>query len=348
MKQPPDLQLLANQLVAWFQAHGRDYPWRQTQDPYAVLVSEIMLQQTQIATVLGRNYYTRWLARFPDFATLAAADEASILKAWEGLGYYRRARNLQKLAQAIVAEHDGVMPSDPLQILALPGIGPYTAGAISSFAFGRPEPIVDGNVARVLARVFDDDTPVDSSAGIRRQWDIARQIVTLASDPRALNSGLMELGQTICKPGLPECIACPIKARCQTRRASELPVKRPPAVVTEVDEHVLFHSTPQGILLEQEAGSRRTGMWKLPPLSDDAAADQRGPVILKLRYGITRYRVTLWVHTLTGALPGSNAVRQFFTADEVHALAMPSPFRRAITRLMSAGLLGDFELRAED
>ncbi|MCB1207994.1 MAG: A/G-specific adenine glycosylase [Verrucomicrobiales bacterium] len=332
MKKQPDLQRLANSIVAWFQANGRDYPWRQTRDPYEVLVAEIMLQQTQIATVLGRGYYTRWLEKFPDFISLAAANEDAVLKAWEGLGYYRRARNLQKLAQAIVTQHNGVMPADPAQVLALPGIGPYTAGAIASFAFGLHEPIVDGNVARVLARVFDDDTPVDSTAGIKRQWDIARKLVHGASDPRAFNSGLMELGQTVCKPGQPDCIACPIKASCQTKRAPELPVKKPARTLTEVDEHVFFHRTPEGILLEQEAGSRRTGMWKLPAVPNTLSESERGPILLKLRYGITRYRVTLWVHEPSRALV-QNVTVQYFSAAEVAALAVAAPYRRALLML---------------
>ena len=143
---------IAADLVEWFRKAGRDYPWRRTRDPYAILVSEVMLQQTQISTVLDRGYYAKWLAQFPNFAVLAAAPESEILKAWEGLGYYRRARNLQRLAQTVVAEHGGVFPNEPTAIRALPGIGPYTAGAIASFAFGLPEPIVDGNVARVLSR----------------------------------------------------------------------------------------------------------------------------------------------------------------------------------------------------
>ena len=348
MNNPPAVQSLADHIVAWFGANGRDYPWRRTRDPYAILVSEIMLQQTQIATVLGRGYYTRWLEKFPDFASLAVADEHAILKAWEGLGYYRRARNLQKLAQAVVAQHGGTMPKEPAQILALPGVGPYTAGAISSFAHGLHEPIVDGNVARVLARVFDDDTPIDSTAGIRRQWDLARQLVQLASDPRAFNSGLMELGQTVCKPGQPDCIACPIKSDCQTRRAPDLPVKKSAPALTEVDEHVFFHRTPAGILLEQEAGSRRTGMWKLPAVPDALPESERGPILLKLRYGITRYRVTLWVHEAPTVLVSSSAKQGFFAEAEVDSLAMPSPFRRAVRHLLQAHTTARFQLSADD
>ena len=176
---------ITSSLVSWFRQNGRDYPWRQTRDPYAILVSEVMLQQTQITTVLDRGYYHRWLARFPDIPTLASANEADVLSAWEGLGYYRRARNLQKLAQIILQDHTGIFPNDPVTIRSLPGIGPYTAGAVSSFAFGLNEPIVDGNVARVLSRIDNDPTPIDSTLGNKRLWDRAKELVTSTDDPRA-------------------------------------------------------------------------------------------------------------------------------------------------------------------
>ena len=188
-------QAIAVALERWFTANARDYPWRRTHDPYAILVSEVMLQQTQIPTVLDRGYYSRWMERFPDFASLAAADETEVLSAWEGLGYYRRARNLQKLAKVVTTEHDGTFPRDVTAIRALPGIGPYTAGAIASFAFDEAEPIVDGNVARVLSRVFNDSTPIDSTAGQKALWSRAGSLVKTAGSPRVLNSALMELGQ---------------------------------------------------------------------------------------------------------------------------------------------------------
>ena len=149
-------------LAAWFRREGRDYPWRRTRDPYAILVSEVMLQQTQVATVLGRGFYTRFLERFPDTATLAAVDDDALLKAWEGLGYYRRARMLREAARAVEQGHGGRFPETFDEILALPGVGRYTAGAVLSFAFGKPSPVVDGNVARVLSRVLDSADPIDA------------------------------------------------------------------------------------------------------------------------------------------------------------------------------------------
>jgi A/G-specific adenine glycosylase len=314
-------------LCAWFAVHGRRYPWRESHDAYGILVSEIMLQQTQIATVLERGFYARWMTQFPDFATLAGADVEVVLRAWEGLGYYRRARNLHKLAQIIMADHGGEMPRDPAAILALPGIGRYTAGAVSSFAYDQAEPLVDGNVARVLARLFDDSTPVDSSAGQRLAWARATALVEAAASPRVLNSALMELGQTVCRTGQPSCMLCPVQPHCRACDPAALPVKSKRTVLTEVTERVLFLRGDKGVLLEQELGPRRTGLWKLPALPE-ALADL--PAVLeKARYSITRYKVTLWVHE---APPGYRpcGAQQFIPECELPSLPMPAPYRRAL------------------
>ena len=335
------LEAVAAALERWFAANGRDYPWRRTRDAYAVLVSEVMLQQTQIATVLERGYYTRWLERFPDFATLAAAEAAEVLAAWEGLGYYRRARNLQKLAQVVMEEHGGAFPAEPAVMRGLPGIGPYTAGAVASFAFGLKEPIVDGNVARVLARLFNEARPVDSGEGMAWLWAKAAELVAAAQEARVFNSALMELGQTVCRTGTPDCGGCPVRGFCQAcgNDPARLPVKQGKVVLTEVTERVFFHQTPEGVLLEQETGKRRTGLWKLPGLPEDMA---RLPVVLlKARYGITRYKVTLWVHAAPEAMP-ELANSRTVPLGELAALPMPSPYRRALNAALKLGV--DFAL----
>ncbi len=319
-------QQIVDELETWFAAAGRDYPWRRTRDPYAILVAEVMLQQTQIATVLERRYYERWLEEFPHFQALAAASEDAILKAWEGLGYYRRARNLQKLAQAIVAHHAGEMPRDYAEILALPGVGPYTAGAVSAFAFDKAVPIVDGNVARVLARLCNDATPIDGTAGQKRLWQRADALVKLAKSPRVLNSALMELGQTICRNGQPNCLLCPLRGACAADDPARLPVKARKTSITEVTEHVILARANGAVLLEQETGKRRTGLWKLPVLPPDLP---ELPLLLTTQYGITRYRVTLHVHML--AVAGKPAENQRLVPEaELSAIAMPSPYRRAL------------------
>jgi A/G-specific adenine glycosylase len=318
---------LAAVLVDWFRREGRDYPWRRTRDPYAVLVSEIMLQQTQITTVLERGYYIRWMERFPDFRSLAAADEDEVLKAWEGLGYYRRARNLHRLARVVVAQHAGCFPREIAEMLALPGIGRYTAGAVASFAFDQNAPLVDGNVARVLMRLHDDHTPADSTAGQAVLWERAAALIAATSEPRLFNSALMELGQTHCRAGVPECACCPVSSFCAAEDPASLPVKQTRAAITEVTERVFFLEKDGAVLLEQERGSRRTGMWKLPALPCDVLPP---PVLVKTTYGITRYKVTLWVHQAPAEVPEAGEHRQFFDPAALDRAAMPSPYRKAL------------------
>lgn len=324
----------ARDLSAWFRKNGRDLPWRRTTDPYAILVSEVMLQQTQVAPVLERGHYTRWMERFPDFATLAAAEENAVLQAWEGLGYYRRARNLLALARTVAHRHGGVFPRDLESIRALPGIGPYTAGAVASFAHDTPAPLVDGNVARVLSRLDDDATPADSTAGQKRLWQRAAELVLAASSPRVFNAALMELGQTLCRPGAPLCLSCPVKKHCRATDPAALPVKRARPAPTRVVERVFLLQENGSVLLEQERGPRRTGLWKLPALPDAAHA-AAPPVLLKTAYTITRYKVTLWVHEP----PPGELVRaenhRLIPRAELGATPMPSPYRRALDTLLA-------------
>jgi A/G-specific adenine glycosylase len=329
-------EAFARDLGAWFAANGRDYPWRRTTDPYSILVSEMMLQQTQIPTVLGRGYYTRWMERFPDVQTLAKAEEADVLRTWEGLGYYRRARFLQQMARTVMEKHGGVFPTALEEIHALPGVGRYTAGAVTSFAYDRAAPIVDGNVARVLARLFNDPTPVDSTEGQARLWERAELLVNAAPSARAHNSALMELGQTVCRVSSPACTQCPVQQFCLAEDPGSLPVKGARATVTEVTERVFFHRSADGVLLQQETGARRTGLWKLPALPEQGAE----PAVLhKSRYTITRYRVTLWVHAAPSAgirkalLEEESA--KVIPYDDLANLPMPSPYRRALNALLA-------------
>src|SRR5437868_1550222 len=198
-------------LSCWFEKHGRDLPWRRTRDPYAVLVSELMLQQTQVSAVLP--YYNRWLRQFPTVTCLARAPESQVLHAWEGLGYYARARNLHRAAKLIVRRFDGELPDDPEQLQLLPGVGRYTANAVAVFAFNRSRPIVEANTARVLARLFNLRQPIDSTAGRRNLWEIAAQ-VTPARAPRKFQSAMMDLGALVCAPRNPRRQICPMKTFC--------------------------------------------------------------------------------------------------------------------------------------
>lgn len=321
-------------LVEWFRHHGRDYPWRRTRDPYAVLVSEVMLQQTQIATVLGKNYFTRFIASFPDVRSLAGADDASLLKAWEGLGYYRRARMLRDTARAVLARHGGAFPESVDELLDLPGIGRYTAGALRAFAFGKPSVLVDGNVARVLARLMDFNDPIDESAGQRQLWQWAER---LADDdrPRDHHSALMELGQTHCRNGVPDCLSCPVARFCRTQEPAALPVKARKTAVTDIAEHALWIRHRDGrLLLHRESGGRRTGLWKLPLREPSELAGL--PILASHRYGITRFKVTLSVHDGGVARRGFRPAPgdAWVDAADIPAVAMAAPFRKVVERLL--------------
>lgn len=319
----------AQALVDWFTTHGRDYPWRRTTDPWAILVSEIMLQQTTIPTVLGR--YEAWMAQFPTPAALAAVDEATALRSWEGLGYYRRVRALQAAAKAIVQEHGGTFPTDEASIRALPGIGDYTVGAVLSFAYNRPAPLVDANVSRVFARVFNDATPIDSPAGRKRHWAWAAQLVH-PTEPRAYNSALMELGQTICTGGEPTCLLCPVRAFCKAEAPAALPVKLPKKETLTAEHHDLWVLTEQGLLMEKQAdGKRHEGMYRLPQRSKEQVAAL--PLLTTQKYTVTRYKVTR--HLYRGpADTDPQGAEEFIPLHLLSATPMASPDRKIIDKLI--------------
>jgi A/G-specific adenine glycosylase len=263
---------IARRLVAWYRGHRRDLPWRRHRDAYAIWVSEVMLQQTRIAVVIP--YFERWMARFPTADALAAARLDDVLGMWSGLGYYGRARNLHRGATEVVARYGGRLPDSAEELRTLPGVGPYTAGAIASMAFGRREPVVDGNVARVLARLFAIDEDVSTVRVRRRLWQIAGEMVPREA-PGDFNQGLMELGQEVCTPGVPRCDVCPLAELCAGRaqgRAGELPItgKR----TASADKPLL-----RGIAVWVQRGTRLLlarrrphglfgGLWELPQAPD--------------------------------------------------------------------------------
>lgn len=202
-------------LLRWFRRHGRDLPWRRTRDPYAILVSEFMLQQTQVTRVA--SYWPRFLDRFPTVAALADARPAAVRESWDGLGYYRRAANLHRLARAVVDDHGGEVPSEPEALRRLPGVGRYTAGAVASFAFERAEPAVDTNVARVLRRAFHPRAR--GAAGERRLWATAASLHTRnGRSAWAFNQAIMELGALVCTARVAKCEVCPVRRACKTGR----------------------------------------------------------------------------------------------------------------------------------
>ncbi|MBI1382869.1 MAG: A/G-specific adenine glycosylase [Planctomycetaceae bacterium] len=350
--------LLRGALLPWFQESARDLPWRRSRDPYAIWISEAMLQQTRVGAVLG--YWQRFLDRFPDARRLAEAGDDELMAAWSGLGYYRRARALRDAARVLVEHHGGLLPADPAALAALPGVGPYTAGAISSIAFGLSEPVVDGNVARVFARWFELEAPVGSAELARRAWALAAELVPPAAvgaeGPGAWNQALMELGATLCGPRAPECGPCPVAALCaanRTGRQTELPRPKARAAPVEVELELavarrrgdlLFVRRPEGRSmgglfelptreLAPGAGPTRLfeAQWPLPGLAVDD-----WPSVGELRHAITHHRIR--ARLLAAEFSGEVAVQGarellWCTPSRARELPLSGLAKKALTRL---------------
>ena len=262
-----DFSFMPSRLLEWYAAAARDLPWRlRIPNPYLTLVSEIMLQQTRVETV--KPYYTRFIAELPDLPALAGVSEEKLLKLWEGLGYYSRARNLQKAAQAVMREHHGEIPAEREQLLKLPGIGEYTAGAVASIAFGRPEPAVDGNVLRVCARLLNSRHDIADPA-FRKAVRKHLQSVYPEGKCSEFTQSIMELGAMVCLPGNPRCMECPLRDKCagfKAGTAPALPVKKAPAARKIVTLTVFLLRSEQGrIALRKRPGKGiLAGLWEYP------------------------------------------------------------------------------------
>ncbi|MBI5951092.1 MAG: A/G-specific adenine glycosylase [Chloroflexi bacterium] len=276
-------------LLNWYHKYGRTLPWRDHPDPYAVWVSEIMLQQTRVETVIP--YFEKWMKLFPDAASLAAASEQEVLNVWEGLGYYSRARNLHKAAKVITEKFNGQLPRDLTELCSLPGIGRYTVGAIASMAFGMDEPTLDGNLRRVFARLFDVDEFADSPTGEKILWELAAQNLPKgkAGD---YNQALMDLGATVCLPKNPRCLLCPLMEICEARKngtQESRPVMKPKkavphhvqvaAVICQRGRVLLAQRPPEGLL---------GGMWEFP---NGRVAENPAKELTKVIYSATSLRV---------------------------------------------------------
>ena len=251
--------------LTWYHKEKRNLPWRATNNPYAIWISEIMLQQTRVETVIG--YFYRFMEQFPTIQDLAAAEEQKLLKVWEGLGYYSRARNLKAAAQQIVAEFDGEMPQSIEEIRSLKGIGPYTAGAIGSIAFGLPEPAIDGNVMRVVSRLFCIEADI-AKASSRRPFDEAMRTIISPDEPGEFNQALMDLGSRICTPTTPKCEECPISQYCLAyaeNRQTDFPVKSKKAKPKDV-YYIAGAIEDQGsfLLVQRPETGLLASMWHFP------------------------------------------------------------------------------------
>ena len=328
---PENVRAFRRSLLRWFRRHVRDLPWRKTSDPYAILVSEFMLQQTQVATVVP--YYNKWLRRFPDFASVARASQNDVLHAWQGLGYYNRARNLRAAAKIVRDRHCGILPGDIAAIRELPGVGRYTTNAVATFAFNQPLPIVEANSSRVLARLFDIRVPINSAIGREKLWGNAAQLVPTRNAAR-FNSALIDLGALVCLPDKPKCNVCPVKKFCRAENPEALPVKKSKPRTKRLIERHAFVVSNGRVLLEQSA-ARWRGMWILPPLKLDGLKPSsfRKPAIRVSTFPFTHHQITLVIYR--GAAPKRVASRQRWF-ESIDHIAMPSPHRRAAQALLSA------------
>jgi len=256
---------IRRKLLSWFGANARDLPWRRTKDPYAIWVSEIMLQQTQVAAVI--DYYNRFLKRFATVESLAKAREDTVLKLWEGLGYYSRGRNLHKAAKLIVRDYAGRLPDTVDELLKIPGIGRYTAGAIASIAFDKPAPILDGNVTRVLCRVYGIEADPKSPPAQKHLWELAQELVCTAR-PGAFNEAMMELGAMVCTPRSPKCNDCPLSTLClakQTGRQGELPAKASKAALPHYTIVAgLVFNNGKILIDKRKSEGLLGGLWEFP------------------------------------------------------------------------------------
>ena len=300
-------------LLGWYAEQGRDLPWRHTQDPYAIWVSEVMLQQTQVQTVIP--YYQRWLAEFPTVASLAAADQQHVLKIWQGLGYYARARNLHRAAQQVMQQFGGELPADLAQVTSLAGIGRTTAGGILSLAFNLPTPILDGNVKRVLARLVA--LPKPPSRALTQLWQLSQTLLD-PQQPRQFNQAIMDLGATCCKPKQPDCPRCPWNFCCrahQTQMQNDLPYSEPrsPIPHKQIGVAVIWNAQSQILIDRRRQTGLLGGLWEFPggKLEPDETIEQCiqreireelgieitvGEPLITLDHAYSHFHVTLNVH----------------------------------------------------
>ncbi|HSY20052.1 MAG TPA: A/G-specific adenine glycosylase [Candidatus Acidoferrales bacterium] len=346
------LQKLVPLLLDWFATNARDLPWRRTHDPYAIWVSEIMLQQTQVKTVIP--FWNRWMTELPTIEAAATAGSDKLHKLWEGLGYYTRVRNLQKAAQTIVARHDGKFPETFEEVLALSGIGRYTAGAICSIAFNQPTPILDGNVIRVLTRIFGIEENPKEKATNQRLWTLAEELVrnsklkikNLKLCCSHLNQSLMELGALVCTPRSPQCLLCPVQKLCvafKEGRTEELPNlgKREAATARHFTAFAIEHKG-KFLVRQRPAGVVNAHLWEFPNFEANGKPMKPGDLfktqfsvsapelspLCTVKHSITRYRITLQAFhvRVRKATPTANGA--WFSPKELDSLAFSSAHKK--------------------
>jgi A/G-specific adenine glycosylase len=321
-------------LLGWFDGNARDLPWRRSRDPYAIWVSEIMLQQTRVAAVL--EHYVRFMERFPQLDVLAAASEDEVLAHWSGLGYYRRARMLHRAAQFVAEQLGGQLPPTAMELRTLPGVGEYTCAAIASIGFGEAVACVDGNVERVLRRVRGWDERSGTAAKIRTE------AARLLDPERAgdFNQAMMELGATVCLPRGPLCLQCPVREMCETK--GEHPVAERKKMRSKELAYAFLQREAKAhtmeVMLEQRAASMSLmpGMWELPAINAKHVAEEKKALTLRHSITDTNYYVTIYevaAEEQSQLLPKRKAARGWFAVDELHTLALTGLTRKALKRL---------------
>jgi len=331
---PPAVGSVSPPLVAWYARARRDLPGRRSRDPYRVWVSEIMLQQTQVERV--KVYFTRFIAAFPSVRALAAADEDDVLRLWEGLGYYRRARQLHAAAKQIVAKHRGRFPQTLEGLQSLPGIGRYTAGAILSIAFDERAPIVEANSRRVIARLFGHAARLDAPGGDAPIWEIAERLVP-AESPGAFNQALMDLGSLVCTPDRPLCTTCPLARLCvahRTRRTATIPARAARKQAKDIREIAVVVRRGDRVLVERRGeGEWWSGLWDFPRAASPKALAAFGPgkrrKLGRIAHTVTHHKISLEVVEI--AVPRTRrtaANRAWVPVGKLATLAMSAPGRR--------------------
>lgn len=332
----------------WYQRHHRKLPWRKNRDPYSILVSEMMLQQTQVKTVIP--YFERWMSVFPTVKSLAEAPESLVLKHWEGLGYYRRVRLLQAAARHIRDKHGGQFPSTAEEIAELPGVGPYTTGALGSIAFGLQLPVVDGNVIRVLTRWFGVRETTRSTATLKKIWSLAENLVP-ETQPGDFNQSLMELGALVCAPSRPYCLLCPIRKGCwafQNEAQEELPNTPPRKDVVHQFEYAgLIRERGRVLLVQRPQGERMENLWQFPSITLPKKSNKwketwKGQFgrfagcekLTDLRYTVTHHRIHLELHQIRGAARRYVAGSKWLSLAQARDLAFTAAHRKLANQFL--------------
>ncbi len=335
---------LSPSLLGWYRKNARPMPWRETKDPYKIWVSEIMLQQTQVQTVIP--YYKKWIKRFPDLASLASAAEGDVMKLWAGLGYYRRARMLHKAAQEMVKQYgkNAVLPSSAQELIKLPGIGPYTAGAIASIAFDQKAAILDGNVIRILTRIFGLKDDIAKPKTIAKLWEISESLLP-DKNIGDFNQAMMELGATVCLPQNPRCPECPSNKNCAALASGtpeDFPVKSNREKLEKIKTAAFILKNNGKVLLEkQPAEGRWGGLWMFPhgKTKQDVArrfkiAEKKSLKTLTVSHGFTKYQVSLEV--FEAETPGVICEKNqtWFEIDKLEEMPLPAPHKKIAEHLI--------------